>query len=295
MKYYDKQDKVFNTIVNVILVIFTLVMLYPLIYIVSNSISIASEVYKGSVWLLPKKISFDAYQHVFNNKYILTGYKNTIVYTLIGTIISLIFTISAAYPLSRKDLKHRKIIVIIFVVTMFVNGGLIPTYLVVSNLGLVNTMFGFILPGALSVWNVMVVRTYMREAIPWELQEAAMIDGCSDFKILFKIVLPLCKPIIAIMVLFYAVGYWNSYFNALIYLNDKELYPLQMILSDILISSDVGDMVGGGIQPGMAEQAMLVESLKYATIVVSSAPMLILYPFIQKYFVKGMMVGSIKG
>lgn len=292
MLHFDKKDKIFNVIVYVLLIIFSIVMLIPLIYIISNSISDYNEVYQGNVNILPKKISFEAYSYVLSNKYILRGYLNTIMYTIIGTIISLTLTFLAAYPLSRYDFKHKKFFNLFFVVTMFVNGGMIPTYLVVDGLGLKDTIFGFILPGCLSVWNVMVTRSFLKISVPKELYEASKIDGCSDIKLLLKVVLPLSKPIIAIMVLFYAVGYWNSYFNSLLYLSDPNLYPLQRILSDIIISNDFSSMSGTG--GSLIEQGRMVESIKYVTIIVSSAPILMLYPFLQKYFEKGMLIGSIK-
>lgn len=292
MLHFDKRDKLFNTIVYIILGIFCAIMLVPLIYIVANSISDFNEVYQGNVNLIPKKIDFTAYKYVLSNEYILKGYGNTILYTVVGTIISLVLTFCAAYPLSRYDFKYKKVIKLIFIITMFVNGGMIPTYLVVDSLGIKDTMFGFILPGCLSVWNIMVVVTYISQAIPKELYEASKMDGCSDFRMFTSIVLPLCKPIIAIMVLFYAVGYWNSYFNSLLYLSDPDLYPLQRILSDIIISNDFSSMQTAG--GSLAEQGRMMESIKYVTIVVSSAPILMLYPFLQKYFEKGMLVGSIK-
>ena len=292
MLYFDKKDKLFNTIVYIILGLFCAIMLVPLIYILANSISDFNEVYLGNVNLIPKKIDFTAYKYVLSNEYILKGYMNTIIYTVVGTVISLVLTFCAAYPLSRYDFKYKRVIKLIFIITMFVNGGMIPTYLVVDNLGLKDTMFGFILPGCLSVWNIMVVVTYISQAIPKELYEASKMDGCSDFRMFTSIVLPLCKPIIAIMVLFYAVGYWNSYFNSLLYLSDPDLYPLQRILSDIIISNDFSSMQTAG--GSLAEQGRMMESIKYVTIVVSSAPILMLYPFLQKYFEKGMLVGSIK-
>ena len=292
MLYFDKKDKVFNTIVYILLSIFCAIMLVPLIYILANSISDFNEVYQGNVNLIPKKIDFTAYKYVLSNEYILKGYMNTIIYTVVGTLISLVLTFCAAYPLSRYDFKYKRVIKLIFIITMFVNGGMIPTYLVVDGLGLKDSMFGFILPGCLSVWNIMVVVTYISQAIPKELYEASKMDGCSDFKMFTRIVLPLCKPIIAIMVLFYAVGYWNSYFNSLLYLSDPDLYPLQRILSDIIISNDFSSMQTAG--GSLAEQGRMMESIKYVTIVVSSAPILMLYPFLQKYFEKGMLVGSIK-
>ena len=292
MLHFDKRDRLFNTIVYIILGVFCAIMLVPLIYIIANSISDFNEVYQGNVNLIPKKIDFTAYKYVLSNEYILKGYGNTILYTVVGTIISLVLTFTAAYPLSRYDFKYKRIIKLIFVITMFVNGGMIPTYLVVDSLGIKDTMFGFILPGCLSVWNIMVVVTYISQAIPKELYEASKMDGCSDFRMFTTIVLPLCKPIIAIMVLFYAVGYWNSYFNSLLYLSDTDLYQLQRILSDIIISNDFSSMQTAG--GSLAEQGRMMESIKYVTIVVSSAPILMLYPFLQKYFEKGMLVGSIK-
>ena len=292
MLYFDKKDKLFNAIVYILLAMFSLVMLVPLIYILANSISDFNEVYQGNVNLIPKKIDFTAYKYVLSNEYILRGYMNTIIYTIVGTIISLVLTFCAAYPLSRYDFKYKRVIKLIFIITMFVNGGMIPTYLVVDGIGLKDTMFGFILPGCLSVWNIMVVVTFISQAIPRELYEASKMDGCSDIKMFTRVVLPLCKPIIAIMILFYAVGYWNSYFNSLLYLSDPNLYPLQRILSDIIISNDFSSMQTAG--GSLAEQGRMMESIKYVTIVVSSAPILMLYPFLQKYFEKGMLVGSIK-
>lgn len=293
MLYFDKKNVLFNTIIYIILSLFCVVMLIPLLYILANSISNFEEVYAGNVNLLPKKIDFRVYRYVLTNPYILRGYGNTIAYTIVGTIISLVLTFTAAYPLSRYDFKHKRFFSLVFIITMFVNGGMIPTYLVVDALNLKDTFFGFILPGCLSVWNVMVVKSFLTQSVPKELYEAAKIDGASDFKMFIRVVLPLCKPILAIMILFYAVGYWNSYFNSLLYLSNPNLYPLQRILSDIIINSDMSSMggVGGG---SLVEQGRMLESIKYVTIVVSSAPILFLYPFLQKYFEKGMLIGSIK-
>jgi putative aldouronate transport system permease protein len=210
----------------------------------------------------------------------------------------MVLSFTAAYPLSRKDMAGRGFFMTIFVITMFFSGGLIPLYLVVNNLNLIDTIWGFILPGCLGVWNVIVIRTYISSSIPYELQESAMMDGAGGFTLFFRIIIPLCKPILAVMMLFYIVGYWNSYFNALIFISDEQKFPLQMILRNILIEQDISKMVGGGgggSQETLFQQAMLSESIKYSSIIVSTVPILCIYPFIAKYFEKGLLVGSLKG
>ncbi|MDY2889079.1 MAG: carbohydrate ABC transporter permease [Candidatus Caccosoma sp.] len=292
MLFTDKKDKFFNFMIYFLLVLFALTIIIPLLYVLANSLSNYIDVYNGNVFLIPRHIDFEVYKIVLSNDYILKGYRNTIIYTILGTIISLVLTFSAAYPLSRKDFKYKKAIMIIFLFTMFFQGGMIPTYIIVDSIGIKDTIWGFILPGALSVWNVIVTKTYLQSSIPFEMYEAAKIDGANDFKILIRIVLPLCKSIVAIMALFYAVGYWNSYFNSLLYLNDSNLFPLQRILSDIIIASDTSSMTGAS--GSLKDQGKMVESIKYVTIVISSAPILLLYPFVAKYFEKGVMIGSIK-
>ncbi|MFA5693157.1 MAG: carbohydrate ABC transporter permease [Acholeplasmataceae bacterium] len=290
--HFDKKDHLFNWSINLTLILLSSIILIPLIFIISNSLSGINDVYYGKVFLIPKNITFKAYQMVLMNSKILTGFKNTILYTLIGTLISLSMTLTAGYALSRDDLPFKRYINIFFILTMFISGGMIPTYLVVEKLGLIDNFFGFILPGALSVWNVLVVRTFFKISIPSDIEDAAQIDGCSDFKLFLKIVLPMSKPIIAIMILYYAVGYWNSYFNSLLYLNSSNLFPLQRVLSDLLITSDPSNWgVGGGLE----EQGRMLKSLQYTTIIISSLPMIALYPFVQKHFVKGALMGSIKG
>ncbi len=292
MLFTDKKDKFFNFMIYFLLVLFALTIIIPLLYVLANSLSNYIDVYNGNVFLIPRHIDFEVYKIVLSNDYILKGYRNTIIYTILGTIISLVLTFSAAYPLSRKDFKYKKAIMIIFLFTMFFQGGMIPTYIIVDSIGIKDTIWGFILPGALSVWNVIVTKTYLQSSIPFEMYEAAKIDGANDFKILIRIVLPLCKSIVAIMALFYAVGYWNSYFNSLLYLNDSNLFPLQRILSDIIIASDTSSMTGAS--GSLKDQGKMVESIKYVTIVISSAPILLLYPFVAKYFEKGVMIGGIK-
>lgn len=246
------------------------------------------------MWLIPKGFNLDAYTKIFQNKDILLGYGNTILYTVIGTALNVVMTICAAYPLSRRDLAGRGLVTGLIVFTMFFGGGLIPTYLLIKNLNMLDTLWVMIIPNAVSVWNIIIMRTFFQQSIPGELQESAMIDGCTHIQTLLRIVLPLSMPIIAVMVLFYAVGHWNSYFNALIYLTTKEKFPLQLILREILIQSDSGEFVKLTSESAV-RMKMSVEGLKYAVLVVANLPMLILYPFLQRYFVKGIMIGALKG
>jgi len=286
-------DKIFNTIVNTLAALILVVVLYPLIFIVSASFSDPALVLNGEVLLWPKQVTLDAYRNVLQNDQIWNGYLNSIIYAVVGTIINLIMTTLAAYPLSRPDVPGRGFFMFIITLTMFFGGGLIPTYLLVKNLGMVNTMWALIVPGAIATYNLIVMRTYFQTSIPWEIQEAALIDGCSNWRLLTSIILPLSKPILAVMVLFYAVGHWNSYFSALIYLGDKDLYPLQLVLREILMISQSDAVDGGNV--GLESKVLLAESIKYVVIIVSSLPVLIMYPFVQKHFVKGVMIGSIKG
>jgi len=282
-------------IINIFLLSFILIIvLYPLIFVISASLSDPMEVLKGNVWLLPKSINLDSYMRVFKNADILIGYKNTILYTVIGTIINLGMTIAAAYPLSRKKFYARNVLMAFFTFTMFFSGGIIPTYLVVKQLGLVNNFWVMILPGSVQVWNLILMKTFFQNSIPEELHEAAYVDGGTNMGVLFYIVLPLSAPIIAVMVLFYGVGHWNAFFNALIYLSDRSKYPLQLILREILIESQMDSMMSS-TSDTIADQRLYAESIKYAVIIVASLPVLMLYPAIQKYFVKGVMVGAIKG
>jgi putative aldouronate transport system permease protein len=287
-------DRVFGALVYVLLSMVLIIVLYPLVFVVSASISNPVTVLRGEMWLFPKELSFIGYERIFANPEILTGYGNTILYTTVGTSINLMMTVLAAYPLSRQDFKGRGVITWFIVFTMFFSGGLIPTYLLVKNLGLINTMWALILPGAVSVWNIIIMRTFFQSSIPGEIQESAAIDGCNNIQTLWRIVLPLSAPILAVMVLFYAVGHWNSYFSALIYLNDREKYPLQLLLREILIKSEV-DQMAGSMTTSTQQYLMEAEAIKYAIIIVANLPVLLLYPFLQRYFVKGMLIGAIKG
>lgn len=287
-------DRIFDVVNYVLLTLVMLIVLYPLLFVLSASVSNPETVLRGEMWLIPKQINFDAYAKIFQNKDILLGYGNTILYTLLGTAINLIMTICAAYPLARKDFLGRGLITAMIVFTMFFGGGLIPTYLLIKNLNMLDTLWVMVIPNAVAVWNIIIMRTFFQQSIPGEIQEAAMIDGCSHMQTLLRIVLPLSMPIIAVMVLFYAVGHWNSYFNALIYLSSKDKFPLQLILREILIQSDSGDMIKLTSESAV-KMKMSVEGLKYAVLVVANLPMLVLYPFLQRYFVKGIMIGALKG
>ena len=294
-----RADKIFLVFVYFFLAIALLIVLYPLIYIVSASISNPHLVNSGEMWLLPKGVTFEGYRTLLGNSSIWRGYLNTIYYTVLGTSINLLVTLPCAYALSRDDFYGRRAFTNLMLVTMFLSGGLIPSYLLIRSLGMLNTVWALVIPGAVSVYNVVVTRTFFQTTIPREMEEAAIVDGCSDFRLFMQIVLPLSTPIIAVMALFYGVGHWNSFFSALIYLSDKSMYPLQMILREILILQDMSSNTVSNVTAEMASmlysKQQLAEVIKYGVMIVSSLPVIIVYPFLQKYFVKGMMVGSIKG
>ncbi|MFK7691879.1 carbohydrate ABC transporter permease [Paenibacillus sp. HJGM_3] len=287
-------DRLFDALVYALLSIVVLVVLYPLVFVLSASVSDPAAVMKGQVWLVPKDWTWVGYSRIFQSGEIVTGYRNTIVYTVVGTAINLAMTICAAYPLSRKDFHGRNAIMAFAVFTMFFSGGLIPNYLLVKNLGMLDTIWALVIPNAVAVWNIVIMRTFFQTSIPHEVQESASIDGCTDFQILFRIVLPLSLPIIAVMVLFYSVAHWNAFFNALIYLTDRDHYPLQLLLREILILGEMQEMVDMS-DASLAQKLLEVEAIKYAMVVVANLPVLLLYPFLQKYFVKGVMIGAIKG
>lgn len=289
-----REDKIMELVIYLFLAIIIALAVYPLIFVVSASVSSPEMVLQGKVWLMPKDTTLKAYFAVFNDPDIMTGYKNSIFYTFAGVIVNLMMTVAGAYPLSKKDFMGRNVITIFFTITMFFSGGMIPTYILIKNLHLYNNFWVMILPGAVSMWNLVIMRNYFQHSIPVELHEAAYIDGCSNTRALFHIVLPLSKPILAVMVIFYGVGHWNAFFNAMIYLSDSKKFPLQLVLRSILLKNEMGEMTGGN-GDSSGEQLLLAESLKYAVIVVASLPVLVLYPLMQKYFVQGVMVGAIKG
>ncbi len=287
-------DRAFTIFNYIVLTLFLIAVAYPLIYVFSASMSDPRSVISGKMWLWPVDITFDGYRAVFRNSRIVTGFQNSLFYTVAGTFISVTLTILAAYPLSRKDLAGRNFIMFLFVFTLLFGGGLIPTYLVVREVGMLNTRWALIIPAALSVYNMIITRTFFQSTIPDELLEAAQLDGCSDFRFVKDVVIPLSGPIIAVNALFYAVGQWNQYFNALIYLTNPSLFPLQLILREILVQNQVDFSQISDVNQLMARQ-QLQDLLKYSLIVVASAPVLIIYPFVQKHFVRGVLIGSLKG
>lgn len=285
-------DRIYYLINNLIMFLLAVIVLYPLYFIVIASFSDPDAVINGEVFLWPVKASIEGYQRLLEEDSIWIGYRNTILYTFFGTALNIIVTIPAGWALSRRNLPYRKAFMWFFIVTMFFGGGLIPFYLLVSNLNMVDTPFALILPGAVSVWNVFMTKAYYESNIPTELIEAAKIDGAGEFKTFLQIILPVSKPIIAVMVLFYAVGHWNSYFNALIFIQSENLYPLQLVLREILIVQEAA--AGTGDPQTILEQQRIANMIKYSSIIVSSLPIILLYPFIQKFFEKGFLVGSFK-
>lgn len=286
-------DKAFDILNYVLLTICLLVVAYPLYFILIASLSNPADVYAGKVLLWPSGFTLDGYKRILSYESFFTGYRNTLLYTVVGTLINVVITIPGAYALSRKDLAGRNVMMMMVTFTMIFSGGLIPTYLLVLDLGLYNTMWALILPGAVSAWNLVVARTFFQQTIPDELLEAARLDGATNTQFFLRIVMPLSQSIVAVMVLFYAVNHWNSYFNAMIYLKSADKYPLQLVLRSILFENSLGDMVEDAAT--LALQQRLGDLIKYGVIIAASLPLLILYPFLQRYFVQGVMIGAVKG
>ena len=290
----SRGDKIFNVINGLLIAVVLIMIIYPLWFVIIASVSDPAKVLGGQVILMPRKFTLQGYQMVFRDPMIMTGYRNTLFYTVTGTAINLVMTILAAYPLSRKDWVGRGFFMGVLMFTMFFSGGIIPTYLMMNSLGMINTVWAMILPGAVSVYNTIIMRTFFVNSIPPELQEAAQVDGCSNTRLLLQIVLPLSKQILAVMVLFYGVAHWNAFFNALIYLTESKRYPLQLVLRSILIQNTASQDMLGDLDT-MGSRVMMAETIKYALIIVSTLPMMILYPFLQRFFEKGVMVGAVKG
>ncbi len=287
-------DRTFDMALRILLAIFVIIVVYPLYFVVLASVSDPLLVSKGQVLLWPKEMSLFGFQKVFEDTRIWIGLRNTVIYTVLGTIINMAATLPAAYALSRKDMRGRKSVMMFFVFTMFFNGGLVPTYLLMQKLHLVNTIWVFILPFAVNVYNLIIARTFFENSIPTELYESAALDGCSDFKFFVSMVMPLSKAVVSVIMLYYMVAHWNDFFTGLIYIRDQKLNPLQLVLREILIANNVFAAGGTGGSLSSYDQ-MYADTVKYAIIIISSLPMLIIYPFIQKYFEKGVMIGAIKG
>ena len=289
-------DKVFIAINYAVLFFCFTVILIPLINLVSQSFSSPASVYAGKVILLPVEPGIGGYERIIANQNIVSGFTNSIFITFLGTAISLTVTLMAAYPLSRKNLYGRMIFMWLFTFTMMFNAGLIPNYLLIQSLGLIDSLWALMLPGAVSAWNLIIARTFFETTIPDELYDAANIDGCSDIGVFTRIILPLSRPILAILTLFYAVGIWNGYFDALIYLQTQSKFPLQLVLRNIMTSTILqASMTDTAAARQNSAQLAMIEVMKYAVIILSSLPLLILYPFIQKHFVRGIMIGAVKG
>lgn len=287
------RDRVFLVVVTIMLVVVLAVVLLPIVYIVASSFSSAAAVNAGRVTFWPVDFSLHAYHVALSNSQVLQGYYNSMIYAVAGTAISVTLTVAIAYPLSRKTFFGRNVIMTLLIFTMLFSGGLIPTYMVVQDLGLINTRWALLLPNAIGVWQVIIARTFFANSIPDELHEAAMLDGASEIRTLRSVVLPLSKPLIAVLILMYAIYQWNTYFDALVYLKDADLYPLQIVLRNMLILNSTRP--GAQDLSQQLEALQLVNVLRYALIVVSSLPVLIIYPFIARHFTKGVMVGAVKG
>lgn len=290
-------DRLYTAVVIVVSIFAFIIVAYPIYFIIIASISNSTLVSQGKVILWPKEINFYGYEQIFNDGRIWQGYLNTIIYTVLGTLLNLAVTLPAAYALSQRGFIARKVIMPLFIFTMYFGGGMIPTYLLVRDLHLLNTPWVMIVNGALSVYNLIITRTFIESSIPQELYEAATLDGCSHFRYFISVVLPLSKAVISVISLYYMVGHWNDFFNALLYINKDDLQPLQIVLRNILLSNQAfAGGAGSGAGAGAGSYAQqFADQIKYAVIIVSTVPVLMIYPFIQKYFEKGVMIGAVKG
>ncbi|WP_300079303.1 carbohydrate ABC transporter permease [Propioniciclava sp.] len=287
-------DPAFNVITIGILLLAVVAIIYPLYFIVIASFSDPNLIQQGRVWLLPQGFTMEGYQALLSDPSLLRGFGNSVLYTGVGTLVSVAIILMTGYALSRQDMPGRKFFMILFIITMFFDGGMIARYLVVRDLGLLNTMWAVILPGAVGVWNLIIARTFFEQNVPGELREAAQLDGANDFQFFFRMALPLTKPLIALMAMTHIVAYWNSYFDAMIYLNDETLYPLQLVLRNVLIQSQAAAGMDTGSIDSYAAAQRLGELIKYGMIVITTVPLLIIFPFLQKYFVKGATLGALK-
>ncbi len=291
--YKSVSDRIYMAVIYISLSVLMLLVIIPFVFILASSFSSAEAISAGKVLFWPVGFSVEGYKMILQTSAIWKSFLMSLFYMIAGTFISLVLTMLMAYPLTRKDFKANSFITVLMIITMFFSGGMIPTYLVINKLGMLDTIWAMLLPGAISAYNVILVRTYISSTIPRDLYESASLDGCSDFRYLWSIVIPLSKTIIAVMALLYGVGIWNNYFNAMMYITNRDLYPLQLVLRDVLVLN-----MGVGNPSDIAEQQeklMFSYLLKYSTIVVGSLPVMIAYPFVQKYFVKGIMIGALKG
>ena len=293
-----REDVIFDTVIFIVLTLILFVVAYPLYWVIISSFSDPTAVSAGKVLLRPIGFTLKGYAEVFKNSQVMRGFFNSIVITFVGVCVNLAVTLPTAYALSRDNFSGKKPITVFYMITMFFGGGMIPTYLVVKNMQLLNTIWALVLPGCLSVYNMIVARTFFKSNISEELYEAGEIDGCTQSRFFFQIALPLSKAIIAIMVLYYGVGHWNSYFSALLYISDQDKYPLQLVLRNILITNQTAlsqTATTAAARAALQEQQQLIDVMKYSLIIISSVPVLIMYPLVQKHFVKGVMIGSVKG
>ena len=293
-----REDVIFDTVIFIILTLILFVVAYPLYWVIISSFSDPTAVSAGKVLLRPMGFTLKGYAEVFKNSQVMRGFFNSIVITFVGVCVNLAVTLPTAYALSRDNFSGKKPITVFYMITMFFGGGMIPTYLVVKNMQLLNTIWALVLPGCLSVYNMIVARTFFKSNSSEELYEAGEIDGCTQSRFFFQIALPLSKAIIAIMVLYYGVGHWNSYFSALLYISDQDKYPLQLVLRNILITNQTAlsqTATTAAARAALQEQQQLIDVMKYSLIIISSVPVLIMYPLVQKHFVKGVMIGSVKG
>lgn len=293
-KRKTKEDAIFDIVNGALIAIVVILVVYPLYFCLIASISDPSAIYQGRVIFLPADINFDGYEAIFSDSSIWTGYANSLLYTTVGTLLNIAFTVPFAFVLSRKDFPFSGALMKFTVFTMYFYGGIIPLYFIVKDFGMLDTMWSVIVPTLIATYNLIIARSFFLGNIPEEIREASFLDGCGYIRYFFMIVLPLSKSLLAVMALFYASRHWNNYFDALIYLNSEEKFPLQLILRTILIDSQ-NALSSSGDASTVADKAALVDLLKYGCVVVSSVPMLIFYPFIQKHFVKGVMIGSVKG
>lgn len=293
---WSSNDQIFYTVVTVFLTLIALIVLYPIIYVVSCSFSSPDSIMSGKVILWPVDFTLDGYNAVLGYKKVWIGFRNSIFYTIVGTLINMFMTIICAYPVSRKDMPGRNILMMMYSFTMIFGAGMIPNYLLVRDLKMLNTVWAILIPGAIGVYNMIIMRTYFMSSIPGELLEASKMDGCGDTKFLVSVVLPLSKPILAVVSMYYIVAHWNAYFKAFMYLSDENLYPLQIFLKEILVASKLeAAMLDDVLVTSSASTSGLQYIVKYALIVVACLPMMIIFPFVQKHFVKGVMIGAVKG